>query len=75
NSENIKKLRFYASVQRPFVITDYSGVDPTERFEDRNDSDNGGFAELDGNPLAPGIERRSTYFTTRTLTVGVNLQF
>lgn len=75
NSENIKKLRFYASVQRPFVITDYSGVDPTERFEDKNDSDNGGFAELDGNPLAPGIERRSTYFTTRTLTVGVNLQF
>ena len=26
-------------------------------------------------PFAPGIERRSTYFTTRTITFGVNLSF
>ena len=29
--------------------------------------------DLNPNPLAPGIERRNTFFTTRTFTFGVNI--
>ncbi|MEQ9049686.1 MAG: TonB-dependent receptor [Marinoscillum sp.] len=70
----VRKLRLFASVQNPFVLTNYSGVDPEVRYEDRNDSDNGG-RPGDADTLSPGIERRSTYFTTRTFTLGLNLGF
>lgn len=61
-----RNLRVYVSSQNPFVITGYTGVDPEVRYGDTED---------DNNPLAPGIERRSTYFTTRIFTFGVNLGF
>jgi len=57
--------RMYLSAQNPFLITGYTGVDPEVRYVDSENND----------PLAPGIERRSTYFTTRILTFGVNLGF
>ena len=57
--------RFYVSSQNPFLFTGYTGVDPEVRYVDAES----------GNPLAPGIERRSTYFTTRIFTLGVNLGF
>jgi iron complex outermembrane receptor protein len=56
-------LRLYLSAQNAFVISGYTGIDPEVRFIDGTD------------PLAPGIERRDTYFTTRTFTFGVNLGF
>ena len=63
----VNRLRFYVSGQNLFTITDYTGIDPEVRFVDvEPDPDNA---------LAPGIERRSTYFTTRMFTVGVNLGF
>lgn len=71
----ISKLRFYVSGNNLFVITSYTGVDPEARLEDKNSSDNGGFTSTTGNPLAPGIDRRSTYFRARTITVGVNITF
>jgi TonB-dependent starch-binding outer membrane protein SusC len=71
----IRNLRFYVSGQNLFTITGYTGVDPEVRYVDRNDSDNGGRAETTDDPLSPGIERRSTYFTTRIITLGVNLGF
>ncbi len=55
------RVRFYVSGQNLFTITNYTGVDPEVRFQDGAD------------PLAPGIDRRNTYFRSRTLTVGVNL--
>lgn len=87
---SITGLRMYVSGQNLFTITDYTGVDPEVRFTDTNDADNGGRAatnsvvDLALNPgattgekdgLSPGIERRSTYFTSRILTFGVNLSF
>jgi TonB-dependent starch-binding outer membrane protein SusC len=63
----INRLRFYVSGQNLFTITGYTGIDPEVRFVDVE-------PEPD-NALAPGIERRSTYFTTRMFTVGVNLGF
>ncbi len=55
------RLRVYVAGQNLFVITDYTGVDPEVRFDDG------------GNPLAPGIDRRNTYFRTRSYTFGINL--
>jgi len=61
----IRSLRFYLSAQNPILFTGYTGVDPEVRY---TDSEN-------GDPLSPGIERRTTYFTTRIFTFGVNLGF
>jgi iron complex outermembrane receptor protein len=58
-------VRFYLSSQNPFLLTGYTGIDPEVRFTDSEG----------GDPLAPGIERRSTYFTTRIFTLGLNLGF
>lgn len=61
-----KKLRLYFSGQNLFTITDYAGLDPEVRYVDTGDNDN---------PLAPGIERRDSFFTTYTLTFGFNMTF
>jgi len=71
----IRNLRLYLSGQNLFVITAYEGVDPAVRFADPGSSDNGGRPdnELNPDPLAPGIDRRSTYFRPLTVTFGVNI--
>ena len=60
-TKHIQNLRVYVSAQRPLMFTGYEGVDPISRWTDG------------GDPLAPGVERRSTYFRARTFTIGVNL--
>jgi TonB-dependent starch-binding outer membrane protein SusC len=62
----VNRLRVYFTAQNPFVITGYTGIDPEVRYGD---------AEDNNNAFSPGIERRSTYFTTRTFTLGVNVGF
>lgn len=63
----IRNFRLYVAGQNLFTLTNYTGVDPEVRYQDTDpDPDDG---------LSPGIERRSTYFTTRTFTFGVNLGF
>lgn len=65
NGGAVNRFRVYLSGQNLFTITGYTGIDPEVRFTDRDGN----------NALAPGIERRSTYFTTRILTFGVNVGF
>ena len=73
------KCRIYLSGQNLFTITNYTGVDPEVRFTDNTDDDGFGDAQFnlddDGDPLSPGIDRRNTYFRTRSITFGVNLGF
>ena len=69
------KVRAYVSGNNLFTITGYTGVDPEVRYSDGGASDNGGRPNLNGDPLAPGIDRRSNYYTVRSLSVGVNLGF
>ena len=57
------RLRIYAAGQNLIFLTNYTGVDPEVRFTD------------DGNALAPGIDRRNTWFRTRTYTLGLNVAF
>jgi TonB-dependent starch-binding outer membrane protein SusC len=68
-SPNLSSLRVYLAAQNLFTITNYTGVDPEVRI---NDSEN-------DNPftsaLSPGIERRNTYFQTRSFTLGVTVNF
>lgn len=73
-SGSVRNLRVYLSAQRPFVFTGYEGVDPVARYGDQFDGSQGG--EMGGfDPLAPGIERRNTYYRARTLTLGLNVTF
>ncbi|EAZ81301.1 SusC/RagA family TonB-linked outer membrane protein [Algoriphagus machipongonensis] len=62
----VSRVRAYVSVQNPFMFTGYTGVDPEVRYGD---------SESNNDPLAPGIERRATYFTTTITTFGLNLSF
>ena len=62
-SASLNNLRAYGGVQNLFTITQFSGVDPEVRWTS------------DGDPLAPGIERRNTYFLPRIWTVGLTVTF
>ncbi|WP_373520250.1 SusC/RagA family TonB-linked outer membrane protein [Aquiflexum sp.] len=62
---NVSRLRAFLSVQNPMMFTGYTGVDPEVRYVDTEN----------GDPLAPGIERRATYFTTTITTLGFNISF
>lgn len=62
----VNKIRVYAAGNNLFYITKYKGVDPNPRYGDIEDNNN---------PLVPGVERRGTYFRTRSVTVGVNIVF
>lgn len=63
--ESVRRLRVYASVNNAFTITNYKGINPEPRYLDANGD----------NPLAPGIERRNQWFTSRTFSLGINLDF
>ncbi len=71
NNSAIGNLRVYFAGQNLFTITDYTGIDPEVRYVDVGNS---GDSE-DADALSPGIERRSTYFTTRTFTFGLTIGF
>jgi TonB-dependent starch-binding outer membrane protein SusC len=84
NTENTKigAVRVYVAGQNLFTITDYTGVDPEARLSDTGSVDNGGRDRSNlfggnsgGDPLAPGVDRRNTYFFTRTVTLGANITF
>lgn len=62
-SSAISNLRLYAGVQNLFTISSFTGVDPEVRWTDGGDQ------------LAPGIERRDTYFIPRIWTTGLTITF
>ena len=66
DNKYISSLKVYLAGQNLFTITDYSGVEPEVRYVDTND---------DNNPLAPGIDRETTYFSTRTFSLGISVLF
>jgi TonB-dependent starch-binding outer membrane protein SusC len=63
------RIRVYLAGNNLFYLTDYSGVDPNPRYVDNEDL---GFLN---NPLTPGIDRRNTWFRTRSFTLGANIIF
>lgn len=63
---HVRNMRLYISGNNLFTITNYRGVNPAPRFTDEI----GG-----GGPLAPGIERRDSWITARSVSLGVQLDF
>lgn len=61
-----RNIRVYAMGNNLFVITGYKGSDPEVRYGDSEDNNN---------VLAPGLDRRNTWYLTRSFAVGVNLGF
>lgn len=59
------QMRIFFTGQNLFTITGYSGISPEPRLTDEDFSSFGS--------LAPGIDRRNTYFTARGYTFGINL--
>lgn len=72
-SKAFKNLRMYFSVQNAFVITNYTGIDPEPVLQDYGSADNGGFTGTTPDVLSPGIDRRNSYFLSRTFTLGLNI--
>ncbi len=64
----LRNLRVYVAGNNLFYVTGYKGVDPNPRYADRG-SDGLGTP----NPLIPGIDRRNTWFRTRSVSFGVKV--
>ena len=62
-SNAFRNIRVFVAGNNLFFITKYKGVDPNPRYDDG------------GNVLIPGIDRRNTWFRTRSVSLGVNLGF
>jgi TonB-linked SusC/RagA family outer membrane protein len=60
------RIRLYLAGNNLFFLTGYKGVDPNPRYGDIEDNNN---------PLVPGIDRRNTWFRTRSVTFGANIVF
>ncbi len=60
------KIRIYAAGNNLFYITKYKGVDPNPRYGDSEDNNNA---------LVPGVDRRNTWFRTRSISFGANFVF
>jgi iron complex outermembrane receptor protein len=70
NSEGaFKKVRIWLGGNNIATFTGYTGINPEVRFVDGNALDG------TGNAFAPGIERRTNYFTTRSFTLGAQFGF
>lgn len=71
-----RNIRLYLTGQNLVTITDYTGSDPEARYFDPGPTTEGNRQnQYEGDILAPGIDRRVTYFPTRTYTLGVNVSF
>ncbi len=66
---DFKKIRVYLAGNNLFYITGYTGVDPNPRYQD---TENLGTLN---SPLVPGVDRRNTWFRTRSFTLGANIIF
>ncbi len=68
-NKQFSKIRLYLAGNNLFYITNYTGVDPNPRYVDGED-----LGQLNS-PLNPGIDRRNTWFRTRSVTIGANIVF
>jgi len=69
-SSAFSKIRLYVAGNNLFYITKYTGVDPNPRYTD-SETSLGTF----NSPLVTGMDRRDTWFRTRSVTFGANFVF
>jgi iron complex outermembrane receptor protein len=70
----VSGVRVYFTGRNLFWITNYTGANPQPSYNDTGAVANGDVS-FRNDALAPGIDRRSQYFTTRSFTFGLNLDF
>ena len=79
----IKGFRLSLAAQNLFTITGYDGINPDPVATDGgvglsnlvDDNANASVSATQPNVLIPGIERREAYFTSSTVTIGLNINF
>jgi len=64
NSNAFNRIRVFFAGNNLFTWSNYQGPEPEVRYSDN-----------DGGQLAPGIDRRNTWFQARSFALGVNLIF
>ncbi|MGB5370291.1 MAG: SusC/RagA family TonB-linked outer membrane protein [Flavobacteriaceae bacterium] len=75
NNNYIKDIRLSLSAQNLFTITGYTGTQPDPALQDVPDDLVSNLRSGSPNVLAPGIDRRNTYFQARTISLGLNVNF
>lgn len=63
--------RIYLNGRNLVTISNYLGIDPEPRLADIGERGE----STTPDPLAPGIDRRGTYYTVRSFSFGANLNF
>ncbi|MCO6480865.1 MAG: SusC/RagA family TonB-linked outer membrane protein [Phaeodactylibacter sp.] len=75
-SSGVRGMTLSLTGQNLFVITNYTGTDPEPALTDYGPVDNAGDIDFSTpDVLSPGIDRRYSYFASRTITFGVKLDF
>ncbi len=75
NNSYFRNIRLSLSGQNIFTITNYTGSDPEPSLQDFGAASNADFVNDTPDVLAPGIDRRNNYFTSTTITLGININF
>ena len=76
NNKYFDSINLSLIVENAFTITGYTGTNPEPNLVDFPSVDNGGEIDLNAaDVLAPGIDRRTNYFTSRALSLGINFNF
>lgn len=69
-------LRIFVNAQNLATFTAYKGADPDVRYYDpANNSEGRRGNSFGGDPLFPGVDRYITFLPTRTVSMGINLEF
>jgi iron complex outermembrane receptor protein len=63
----IKKFRAYVAGNNLFYLTKYKGIDPNPRYGDTGD--------IGYDQLIPGIDRMNTWYRSKSITLGANINF
>jgi TonB-linked SusC/RagA family outer membrane protein len=71
----IQSARVYASVLNAFILTGYKGIDPEVSLRNGTSYAQSGVAQTPTAGLDPGVDGPWKYPTTRTFTIGLNVNF
>lgn len=69
DSKAFRSIQVSLNALNAFVITNYTGADPEPALIDIGEDGRG------SDVLAPGLDRRNSYFASRAFTLGVNFKF
>lgn len=76
NNKYFDAINLSLIVENAFVITGYTGTNPEPNLTDFASVSNGEKVDLNaGDVLAPGIDRRTSYFNSRAISLGINFTF